>query len=413
MVRDWMSRLRNRCCQSSATKRTCTGTPLCRLSCKSAGTAPSSTPWTVTSKSFRKTERPVIRRSLWARDTTGDRQSRSNSGATRAITRGRVEWVRMLDLRIGRTRHYIVGPGAREVQAELRGGEGAWLEGGDARLRGKLHTGHEGRGRVNPGTAGARPTLGGEGPSHGRGQLVVEGVPPVLAGDVPAERPPQQVEIAHQVEDLVTDELILEAEAVVEDGALPDHHRVVERAATGEPVLPHRGHVLEEAVGARRRQLVHEGGFGHLEGYDLLADDRMGIVERVGDAEGLRRRDLEPAVAVAHPDGLAYDEGPARGGKQRGAGRVEEIHEWLGAAIEGRHLLRGDVHDQIVDAERGRGRHEVLDGAHADAEGSHRGRRAPIDDMLDISGDQGAVSRAEENAGVGGGWSKRELNRFA
>ena len=68
----------------------------------------------------------------------------------------------------------------------------------------------------------------GEGFLHGGDQLVVERVAGVPGRDVTRERAAQEPEVAHQVEHLVPDELVLEAETVVEHRALPDDDGIVE-----------------------------------------------------------------------------------------------------------------------------------------------------------------------------------------
>jgi hypothetical protein len=143
---------------------------------------------------------------------------------------------------------------------------------------------------------------------------VIERVASVVRGDVPLERTPEQPEVAHQVEHLVPDEFVLEAQAVVEDRALAHHHGVVQRAATGETVLPHHRNVSQEPVGAGGRQLFHERALTHLEGRDLKSHHGMGIVERVGNPERVGRRDLEPAAVVADANRLADRHRPARDG---------------------------------------------------------------------------------------------------
>ena len=69
-------------------------------------------------------------------------------------------------------------------------------------------------------------------------------------------------QVPDRIEDLVPDELVLEAQRVVQHAGLAEHDRVVERAAEREAVLPKHLHVLQERERARRRDLLDEALFG-------------------------------------------------------------------------------------------------------------------------------------------------------
>src|SRR5690606_16445194 len=56
------------------------------------------------------------------------------------------------------------------------------------------------------------------------------------AADAADDRPAGEIKVTDAVQHLVPDEFVLEAQPVlVEDPAVADHHRVLERAAAGEP----------------------------------------------------------------------------------------------------------------------------------------------------------------------------------
>src|SRR5262249_29546461 len=63
-------------------------------------------------------------------------------------------------------------------------------------------------------------------------QLVVERVAGFVAGELPDQAVPEQVEVPDRIEDLVLDELVLVAQPVlVQDAEVIEHDRVVEAAA--------------------------------------------------------------------------------------------------------------------------------------------------------------------------------------
>ena len=94
-----------------------------------------------------------------------------------------------------------------------------------------------------------------------RGERGVQGVAAAVRDDVADDRVADERQIADDVEDLVADELVLEAQRVVEHAGLAEHDRVVERAAEGEALLAQRLDFLQEPERARRRDLVDERVF--------------------------------------------------------------------------------------------------------------------------------------------------------
>jgi hypothetical protein len=138
------------------------------------------------------------------------------------------------------------------------------------------------------------------------------------------------------------------------------------------------------------------------------------VVECVADAEGVARHDAHPPRAAADVDRVRQlDRAPARR-LRLASGVRQQCHEGFGAAV-GRGYL-GAVHldAEVVDAEAGRGRHEVLDRldsrpALSDGRGVVR-----IDDTLGRSRDRIAVGTdAEDDAGVGRSGCQGQPGRLA
>src|SRR3989442_3264850 len=148
----------------------------------------------------------------------------------------------------------------------------AWEVGGPRRSDGGEAGGGYPRQDAEGGTHG--PPREAEGVLDRTHELDVEGVAPVARDDVREDRAAEEREIADEIEDLVSDELVAVAQAV-ERAALREHDRVVERAAAREPVLPHDSQVLEKPVGARRGDVLDEGALrGGRPGQTLRADGR-------------------------------------------------------------------------------------------------------------------------------------------
>ena len=181
-------------------------------------------------------------------------------------------------------------------------------------------------------------------------------------------------------------ELVAEAKAV-QRRAVAEHDRVVERAAAGQAVLPHDAQVLEKAVRARRRELLDERPLGRRPREHLGPDRRVLVVERVADPQRVRWCDLDPAPAAAHSERTRDRQGLPQLGLLRAAGGREQRHERLRAPVQRRDLGAVHLDVQVVDAEPGRGGHEVLDRLDAGAVHPQRRRVVRVDDAVDRRGD--------------------------
>src|SRR6266850_5990736 len=252
-----------------------------------------------------------------------------------------------------------------------------------------------------------------EGALDGHHQLEVQRVARVTRYDVARDAPAEQREVAKEVEHLVAHELVAVTEAV-EGAVLADDDRVVERAAERAPALAQEAEILEESVGARGRVLGDERLLGRRPGQDLRADRRVLVVERVGDAERVGRHDLDPAAAGAGADRMRDADGSLARALRRAADGLHELHERLGAAVGRRQLGAVDTDVEVVDAEAGRRRHQVLDRLDPRAVLAERGGVVGIDDALGRGGDGIAVlTDAEDDAGIGGTWGQRHANSLA
>ena len=79
-----------------------------------------------------------------------------------------------------------------------------------------------------------------------------------VRGDLADDRTADQGEVADQVEDLVADELVAEAERSVHDAAVVEDDAVLDRAAARQAGRAQLLDVVHEAERARRRDLLEE-----------------------------------------------------------------------------------------------------------------------------------------------------------
>jgi hypothetical protein len=134
--------------------------------------------------------------------------------------------------------------------------------------------------------------------------------------------------------------------------------------------------------------------------------------------EGFEARPLEAApLAFAHFHGLEHPQEALRRTLELDPGALQEVDEGGRRAVQDRHFLGGDVDIEVVDAEAGAGRHQVLHRVHArrarvavDRQGRgqprvrHRGRR-----RRDFHR-HGQVHAPEDDAGVGRGGTQRQFD---
>jgi hypothetical protein len=133
---------------------------------------------------------------------------------------------------------------------------------------------------------------------------------------------------------------------------------------------------------------------------------------------GLEPRPLQRrALALAHLDRLLHAQEALGCVLQRDARALQQEDEGGGRAVEDGHLLGGDVDMQVVQAQPGAGRQQVLDGLHLGPAGVAAGRdgggHAGVAHRLRRHRDVHRlrqVDAAEHDAGVGRRRSQRQLD---
>jgi hypothetical protein len=97
-----------------------------------------------------------------------------------------------------------------------------------------------------------------------------------------ADRTPQKIEIADDVENLVAGKLVRKAEVGVDDSVIVDQDAIVQSSTVHEAQLLELFYILEKAEGPGRGDLLFEG-LGPSEDVGMILDpDRLGIVEDIG-----------------------------------------------------------------------------------------------------------------------------------
>src|SRR5215467_5158555 len=351
----------------------CAGMPLWMPSFKASGRAPSSTTWTVTSWSLRKTSRSVMRNSARA----GAAKASANAAATR--------WLGNHRARIRRTGNYSVANARHAWQMRDGGLSETGLDRGETGCRDEaLAPSGLAGGRVGGGRRGHRhrsPPLEPNRALDREHQLEIQGVTAVARDDVRTEGPAEQRQIAQKVQDLVADELVAVAQAV-QGAAVAEHDRVVKRTAAGQAVLAHQPEVPEEAVRPCRRELLDARPLGGRPREALRPDRRMVVVQAVADPERVRRHDMDPPPGAAHSERTRKRQHASPRRLLQAARGREHRHEGLRAPVQRGNLGAVHVDLDVVDAKPGRRRHQVLDGLNARALHTEGRRVVGVDNAL-------------------------------
>src|SRR4029079_8057390 len=198
-----------------------------------------------------------------------------------------------------------------------------------------------------------------------RGKRRVQGVAGTVRHEVADHRVAAERAIADRVEDLGADELVLEAEGVVQRAVLPDHDALVERAAEREAALAEHLDFLQEAERPRRRDLLDEAVLGDPHRPRLVADKRVIYATAVVDLEMIGGVERNPLVPLAQRNRPQHLEELLRRRQLLDARLVQhEVDERGGAAVHDRHFRAVQLDDDVVDAERRQGGEQVLDRLH-------------------------------------------------
>ena len=148
-----------------------------------------------------------------------------------------------------------------------------------------------------------------------------------------------QREVADDVEDLVTHELVVEAKGVVEHARLTEDDRVVERAAKSETALAQHFDFLQKPERAGRRDVFDEALFADLHRARLVPQQRVIEADAVGDLQLLCRVESDALVALRKRDRPQHLQVATRRLKRLHPGLVQDqVNERGRAAVHDRHF---------------------------------------------------------------------------
>ena len=193
--------------------------------------------------------------------------------------------------------------------------------------------------------------------------------------------------------------------AFVQNFAVLHNHRIAERPAKGEARILHRFDITHLAEGACRGEIADEAAIA-VEIVEALATDGRILEINLGlDFKAVCRLDPRPSASMLDADRSRDDQCTTAHRKCGDARAQDRLDDRQAAAIQNGSLAGVDLDDGVVDAETGKGGHDMLDSleAHAVLVGDPRAQPRLLDvvgmrvDGLTAFGD---VDAAELDAGV-------------
>ncbi len=210
-----------------------------------------------------------------------------------------------------------------------------------------------------------------------------------LRHDVPPHAPAEDRQVAHQVPDLVTDELVVEAQGAGGDSLLVQNHGVLQARPQRQPLRLQRLLVPHESERPGRGQLLDEGVVDG-ERCELAPDQRVVELDGGGDPQVVGRgTDVVAAVRAVGGHGAGDLPHPRRPILLPYAGFPEHVQEGAEAAVHDRDLGAGHLDDQVVDAQGRHGRQDVLHRTGLRPVGGQRRAQLRVPDRLQGGHDLG------------------------
>ena len=223
--------------------------------------------------------------------------------------------------------------------------------------------------------------------------------------DVGLETDAGEDDVADDIEDLVADELVLEAQGLLADDlvALEDN-RGVERAALDETLLDEAFDIFVDGERARRSDL-RLVGLGIDINRQVLRVDAAVIGRGAGDAQSVEGQGDDGAAAFVDCDWMRERERFALGFLFDDAALVDERREGAGRAVDDRRFGGVELDDGVVHGHAAEGREHVLDRVQLDGVGGDGRLALQFGDHLGHRADlrlAEKVDAAEDQAGVRG-----------
>ena len=238
---------------------------------------------------------------------------------------------------------------------------------------------------------------------------VVHGVAGTKALEMPGDRRTGKVKVAHAVENLVPDELVLIAQALfVKNLVAADHHRVIEAATTCQTHFAQLIDLFGKAEGPRARDFALECAVHQSDALVLFSDCVAVEIDLEADRETITGGERCLPSVIGYRNALEDLNDAAGLVLCHDTRTFDEEHEGCRAAIHDRHFRAVNLDIDIVDAATGERGEQMFNGGNLDpVVSAQSGAKCGLDHILDAGFNlcivSGFVSAAEYNACIFGG----------
>jgi len=175
--------------------------------------------------------------------------------------------------------------------------------------------------------------------------------------------------------------------------------------------------LMHEAKGPGAADFFHERRAGEIDTgmFRVLSVHRMVVKQRVCHLEPVEGLELYHFVTLTYPDFLGNTDVLLGRILFLDTGGLDEENEGAGTAIHDGNFGCTDVHETVVDAEPGHGRHQVFHGGDTDGtfhQGRGQGGFADVFCQRRYAHDRIEIHSAEDDAGVDGRRAQRQEHLF-
>lgn len=235
-------------------------------------------------------------------------------------------------------------------------------------------------------------------------ELEIRGMAGLIGDNMAVNRESDQREVADQIQYLMANEFIFEAETgAIQDTGVAEDDRVIGRTTPCKAVRPETFDVFEEPECSRRCDFHDKALFGQIDAHLLLAEKMMVELDPVRDASTLERQSRDFGVSVRERDGMGDPDERSFLALLRDAAAQDEVCQSNRAAVENGDFRAVDFDEHIVYPETGECGEQMLNGPYFCAVQPDRCRERRVGDRTDRGSDHAVlVFPQERDARVAG-----------
>ena len=219
-------------------------------------------------------------------------------------------------------------------------------------------------------------------------KAIVQGMPRLMHLKIADHTHPRQSQIAHKIQDLMSDTFVGVTEAVpIQNTVVVEHNGIVKGTPLSQPHALKLLDVLEEAESSGPGDVLAEGAGIEVPGMLLAAHQTMREVDGVADTEMLRRDRLYIGIPFLHVKRPLDFEILAGNPLLPRSGFLDEVKIMSGAAVEYGNFRPVQLNQHIIYTTSQQCGHQMFNGGNRDAVESDAGSQHSIHYMVIVCDD--------------------------